>query len=302
MTQSAALATQAAEPDTDRMGDAPITRRAAARTPRRRELRCVPTHDRVWGASSAELWAHYKATGDPETRNRLVLQYAPFVKVVAGRMRAIHASHVEFDDLASWGIVGLMDAIERFEPGRGYKFETYAAARIRGAIVDELRADDWVPRSVRQHAREIEDARARLTNDLGRSPRPDEIAAELHTTEEQLAQWCAEKHRGAVGSLESLAVTVDGEISSRRFEAALVDDTKIPGALPLHQEVKEQLVAAINELPERERLILVLWAYEGMTLAAIGEALGITESRVSQIRSSTYARLARRLARRLEAC
>ncbi len=230
-----------------------------------------------------ELWQEYKTAPTQEARNRLVLQYSPLVKYVAGRVGSGLPHSVEQADLVSYGMFGLIDAIDKFEPDRGYKFETYAITRIRGAIIDELRSIDWVPRSVRAKARAVENAYAKLENDLLRTPSDAEVAEAMGTTEEDLqALYAKISFLGIVALEETLSVGPD------RADSVTVADT-IPdsGVGPVaafeQGETRRTLVAAINRLPEREKVVLALYYYENLTLRQIGQILGITESRVCQI-------------------
>ena len=154
--------------------------------------------------STQTLWQEYRRSNDQELRDRLILTYAPLVKFVAGRVGASLPSHVDEQDLVSYGLLGLIGAIERFDPDREIKFETFAMARIRGAIIDELRSLDWVPRSVRTRARQIERAIAALEKELHRAPTDEEIAKKLGVTEEELDDSLLEISRSSVGALDEL--------------------------------------------------------------------------------------------------
>jgi RNA polymerase sigma factor for flagellar operon FliA len=191
-----------------------------------------------------DLWRRYKSTGDERARERLVVAYSPLVKYVSGRMASGLPAHVDEADLISYGLGGLINAIERFELEREIKFETYAITRIKGAIIDELRSLDWVPRSVRARARAIENANRKLEGQLQRAPTDEEMAAEL-----------------------GMEVT----------------------------EFKDRVADAIARLPEREKLVVALYYYENLTLREIGEVLGVTESRVSQLHTKAVLRLRGRL-------
>jgi RNA polymerase sigma factor for flagellar operon FliA len=214
-----------------------------------------------------DLWRRYKDDGDGTARERLVVAYSPMVKFVAGRLGAGLPSHVEDADLISYGLVGLIGAIERFEPERGIKFETFAMTRIRGSIIDELRSLDWVPRSVRSRAREIETAQTKLEHELQRAPSESELAAKLNMSEEELQS-----------SLLEIATIAD-------------DGASDPQVALDSSEVKDRLTEAIGSLPEREQLVVALYYYENLTLREIGEVLGVTESRVSQLHTKAVMRL-----------
>ena len=240
-----------------------------------------------------QLWLDYRRTGDQKIRDRLILTYAPLVKYVAGRLGSGLPAHVEEGDLVSYGLLGLIGAIERFDPDRDIKFETYAIARIKGSIIDELRSMDWVPRSVRARARDIERAIAELERTLMRAPTDEEISAKLGITEEELEASLAAIGRSSIAALDELW-TVSG--SGGGDQVALIDtieDESAPdpqGNLSVTEQ-KEALADAIARLPEREKLVVTLYYYEELTLREIGEVLGVTESRVSQLHTKAILRL-----------
>ena len=241
------------------------------------------------------LWLEFTRTRDHAVRDRLILTYAPLVKFVAGRLGSGLPAHVDESDLVSYGLLGLIGAIERFDPTREIKFETYAIARIRGAIIDELRALDWVPRSVRSRAREIERAMAELERRLHRAPTDEEIAVKLGITVEDLEGSLIEISRSSIAALDELwTVSAGGD------QIALIDtieDTQgpEPQSALAQAEMREALGEAIARLPEREKLVVTLYYYEELTLREIGEVLGVTESRVSQLHTKAILRLKARL-------
>jgi RNA polymerase sigma factor for flagellar operon FliA len=244
----------------------------------------------------AGLWDDYKRQGTRESRERLILHYSPLVKFVAGRVAAGLPQNIEQSDLVSYGIFGLVDAIEKFDPGRGFKFETYAISRIKGAIIDELRSIDWVPRSVRARARSIERAYSKLENELHRSPDDDEVAAELDMSRDDLDKALSQISLTGLVALDELLQAS----SSERGGSATLGDTIADGAHdPVEayevDEMKHLLADAINRMPDRERLVLTLYYYEGLTLAEIGGILGVTESRVCQIHTKAILQLRGRL-------
>ena len=239
-----------------------------------------------------DLWRRYKEEGDDTARERLVVAYSPMVKFVAGRLGAGLPSHVEDADLISYGLVGLIGAIERFDPERGIKFETFAMTRIRGSIIDELRSLDWVPRSVRSRAREIEATQAKLEHELQRAPTEAELAAKLNITEEELQTALLEIANSSVYALDELWTVSD----SSGDQVSLLDTIADEGAADPQEalasnEVKDRLTEAIGPLPEREQLVVALYYYENLTLREIGEVLGVTESRVSQLHTKAVMRL-----------
>ena len=243
------------------------------------------------------LWLEFRKTGDQGIRDRLILTYAPLVKYVAGRLGSGLPAHVDEGDLVSYGLLGLIGAIERYDPERDVKFETYAIARIKGAIIDELRALDWVPRSVRARARHIERAIGELEAKLHRAPTDEEIAGKLGIEPEELEESLSEISRSSIGALDELW-TIS---SSGGDQVALIDtieDTQgpEPQSALAQTELKDALGEAIARLPEREKLVVTLYYYEELTLREIGEVLGVTESRVSQLHTKAILRLKARLA------
>jgi RNA polymerase sigma factor for flagellar operon FliA len=256
--------------------------------------------DAVAAAAAAEavavLWSDYKAQETREARERLILHYSPLVKFVAGRVAAGLPQSIEQSDLVSYGIFGLVDAIEKFDPGRGFKFETYAISRIKGAIIDELRSIDWVPRSVRARARAIERAYSKLENELHRSPDDDEVAAELDMSRDDLDKALSQISLTGLVALDEL---LQASSSDRSGNATLGDTIADAAHDPVEayevDEMKHLLADAINRMPDRERLVLTLYYYEGLTLAEIGGILGVTESRVCQIHTKSILQLRSRL-------
>jgi RNA polymerase sigma factor for flagellar operon FliA len=242
------------------------------------------------------LWLEYRRTKDQALRDRLILTYAPLVKFVAGRLGSGLPAHVDEGDLASYGLLGLIGAIERYDPTREIKFETYAISRIKGAIIDELRAMDWVPRSVRSRARDIERAIGELEARLMRAPTDEEISAKLGITTDELGDTLSEISRTSIAALDELWT-----VSSGGDQIALIDtieDTGVPDpqAALSQSEMREAVADAISRLPEREKLVITLYYYEELTLREIGEVLGVTESRVSQLHTKAILRLKARLA------
>jgi len=242
------------------------------------------------------LWQDYRKSGDQLLRDRLILTYAPLVKFVAGRVGASLPSHVDEQDLVSYGLLGLIGAIERFDPDRAIKFETFAMARIRGAIIDELRSLDWVPRSVRTRARQIERAITALEKELMRAPTDIEIAKKLGVTSDELEDSLHEISRSSIAALDELWSPSGGG-----DQIALIDTIEDEfGPDPEHSleqtEIKEALAESISSLPEREKLVVTLYYYEELTLREIGEVLGVTESRVSQLHTKAILRLKAHLA------
>ena len=233
-----------------------------------------------------ELWLRYKQDGDEGARERLVVAYSPLVKFIAGRMASGLPAHVEESDLISYGLLGLIGAIERYDLAREIKFETFAVARIKGAIIDELRSLDWVPRSVRARAREVERAHAELEGRLQRSPTDEEMATRLEMSVEEFHDALLEIANSSVLALDDLWTFADPEGGGGQI--SVLDTIQDPNAIDPEaeahtSELKDRLADAIESLPERERLVIALYYYENLTLREIGEVLGVTESRVSQL-------------------
>ena len=243
-----------------------------------------------------EIWRTFRRTGDPALRDRLILMYAPIVKYVAGRLGSGLPAHVDEGDLVSYGLLGLISAIERYDPDRDVKFETYAIARIKGSILDELRALDWVPRSVRSRARQIERAMSELEAKLGRAPNDDEVAKKVGITVEELEDSLTDISRSSIAALDELW-TISGSGGDQVALIDTIEDTQgpEPQSAFAQTEMREAIADAISRLPEREKLVITLYYYEDLTLREIGEVLGVTESRVSQLHTKAILRLKARL-------
>ena len=244
------------------------------------------------------LWREYRVNkGDKALRDRLILTYAPLVKYVAGRLGSGLPAHVDEGDLVSYGLLGLIGAIERYDSERDVKFETYAIARIKGSIIDELRAMDWVPRSVRARARDIERTIAELERKLRRAPTDEEIAEKLGISQDELEESLTDISRSSIAALDELWTVSSGGGGDQVALIDTIEDTEAPdpqGSLS-QTEVKEAIGEAIARLPEREKLVVTLYYYEELTLREIGEVLGVTESRVSQLHTKAILRLKARL-------
>lgn len=234
-------------------------------------------------------WDRWLGQRDAKARERLIVHYSPLVKFVAGRIGAGLPSSVDPGDLVSAGVFGLIDAVERFDPERGVKFETFAVPRIRGAIFDGLRSLDWVPRSVRSRAREVETAFHELEMKLGRSPVDDELSSHLGITGTEFQRWLASIASTTVGPLDR-ALVAGAEPRSLRGETSAS-----PSGAYEEVEVRKAVRVEVRKLPEREKLVLSLYYDEGLTLAEIGAVLGVTESRVSQIHTKAVLQLRSRM-------
>jgi len=245
----------------------------------------------------SQLWREFKAFGSSTNRDKLILHYAPMVKFVAGRMRTGLPSTVEQADLISYGIFGLIDAISKFEPDRAIKFETYAVSRIRGAIIDELRSIDWVPRSVRFKARQLERKTNELENKLHRAPTDEEVASAMDLSVKELQAIYTQISTVSVAALDEM-ILGGNEDSGRMPLIETLEDpaAESPEAAFEAEEMKEILSRVVDKLPERERKVVSLYYYEGLTLSQIGEVLGVSESRVCQMHTKAVFQLRTRLA------
>ena len=233
-----------------------------------------------------QLWSQYRKTKTVQIRELLIEHYLPLVKLVAGRVAIGMPAHVDKEDLVSNGFFGLLEALDRFDPAREIKFETYAVARIRGSILDSIRAQDWVPATLRQKARQYEKTLADVENRLGRSATDQEIAEALDITVTELQHLLNKLSTSTIIPLEEFAKTETS--SNQSFN---------PSENIEEKEVKETLVKTIDRLPDKERLVVTLYYYEGLTLKEIGKVLGVSESRISQLHTKAVFRLRGRLNR-----
>ena len=229
-------------------------------------------------------WDEYKGTASSSARDQLILHYSPLVKYVAGRVAVGLPANIEQADLMSYGIFGLIDAIDKYDRSKNVKFETYAISRIRGAIIDELRAIDWVPRSVRFKAREVEKAYAALENKLKRPPSDPEIAEELGISVDDLNHIYTQLSNVSLIALDEIS-SGDGEKGDKLSLLETLEDTRTANPMEAFEseEMREILVTAVNNLSEREKKVVTFYYFAGLTLAEIGQVLGVTESRVCQI-------------------
>lgn len=250
------------------------------------------------GDALGEVWRAYKLTRDPRVRDRLIVKYGPLVKYVAGRLAMGLPPHIDVDDLVSYGVFGLIDAIDKFDPSRQIKFETYAIARIRGSMLDSLRAYDWIPYSVRQKAKELERAYARIEARLGRSATDLEVAEELGITPAQLDKTLQDVRGMAVVSLDEVWMGEDESGHGLRPIEVLEDPNADDPLRHVEFEDRKRILAeSIAKLPEKERRVVSLYYYEGLTSKEISQVLGVSQSRISQLHSRAILRLKGRLHR-----
>jgi len=245
--------------------------------------------------SEEELWAEYKKGRDPLIRESFIKQYAPLVKYVAGKVAANMPQSVEFEDLVGFGVFGLIDAIDKFDPDKNVKFKTYAVTRIRGAIFDELRSIDWVPRSVRQKSKEIEEAIVETEAKLGRPASDAEIAGAMGLTEDEFAHTMLKISSTSILSLSEVWYAADDTDKISIGDSIESPSSLNPDSIIEREEIKRVIVQAIQDLPEKEKKVLVLYYYEDLTLKEIGKVLDVTESRVSQLHTKAILRLRAKL-------
>ncbi|MCP4434258.1 MAG: RNA polymerase sigma factor WhiG [Actinomycetia bacterium] len=277
--------TKRADHDSDRGAGNPLDAGAAS-----------PSVIRDRNPELQDLWDRYKEEPTERIRETLIVHYSPLVKYVGGRVAVGLPPNVEQSDLVSYGMFGLIDAIDKFEPERGYKFETYAISRIKGAILDELRSIDWVPRSVRSKLRQIEKAIAKLESLHHRPATDAELAEELEWTDEQLHTALNQISQVGLAALDEV-LTVSGDKGEAITLGDTIADKSAHGPMGAFEvaETRQLLGQAINALPEREKLVLTLYYYESMTLQEVGMVLGVTESRVCQIHTKAVLHLRSRL-------
>ena len=242
-----------------------------------------------------ELWIEFKKTKSPQLRDKFIRQYMPLVKYVAGKVSVGMPGSVDFDDLVGYGQFGLLDAINKFDPEKNVKFKTYAVTRIRGAIFDELRTLDWVPRSVRQKSREIEDTIVQLESKLGRPASDSEVAGAMGISEDEYHQTILKVSGTSVLSLND--VWYSGEESEHVSIGDCIESPASlnPDVIVEREEIRRVIIEAINELPEKEKMVLVLYYHEDMTFKEIGQVLEVSESRVSQLHTKANLRLRAKL-------
>ena len=242
-----------------------------------------------------ELWLEYKKTRSPQLRDKFIRQYMPLVKYVAGKLAVGMPGSVEFDDLVGFGQFGLLDAIEKFDPGKNVKFKTYAVTRIRGAIFDELRQLDWVPRSVRQKSREIEDTIVDLESKLGRTATDAEIAEKMGVSEAEYQQTVMKVSGTSVLSLNDVWYSGNDNDHMSIGDSIESPSSLNPDVIVEREEIRKVIVEAINELPEKEKMVIVLYYHEDLTFKEIGQVLEVSESRISQLHTRANLRLRAKL-------
>ncbi len=247
--------------------------------------------------SRKKLWAEYARTKSPESREKIILEYAPLVKVVAGRLSMYLGYNVEYDDLVGYGIFGLIDAIDKFDPGKAVKFETYASLRIRGAILDQIRKMDWIPRTIRQKQKKINVAVKEIEEKTGRNATDNEIAKELGISDDEYLEWQCQMKVTNVMSLneyieQGTDVPQDRNTPSKQFEQ--------PEDVVEQGELKAMLAEALDLLTEKERKVIVLYYYEELTLKEISNILEVSESRISQLHTKGLQKMKTKMGRYMD--
>ncbi|MFH0965602.1 MAG: FliA/WhiG family RNA polymerase sigma factor [Planctomycetota bacterium] len=238
------------------------------------------------------LWRYFKKTRDVRARNRLLTHYRPLVRYAAERIKTRLPREIELDDLEAAGFFGLLDAVNGFDLTRGVKFETYCGPRIRGAILDELRVQDWVPRLVRARANRLAWARGACETELGRPPRPQEVADKLGCSVKEYTHLCREASTVGVFHVTQNVQDEESGRGVREIEGLQDHNGEDPSSQTQREDLKELIMKGLNK---KERLILILYYYEGLTMREIGHSLGLSESRVSQIHASLLLRLKKHL-------
>lgn len=237
-----------------------------------------------------ELWKEYKRTKNLKIREELILKYASTVKYIAGKMAINLSPQVEFDDLVSYGILGLIDAIEKYDPTLGIRFNAYAIKRIKGAIIDEIRILDWVPRSLRQKAKQLEKVYGELEYKYGRPATNKEVAEALEISEEELIQLIVKVNGASLISLSDIWY-LEGDEKIVVIDTVESSPEGGPEATLEQKEMKRLLIEAINHLPEAEKEVIILYYYDDLTLKEIGNVMDVTESRISQLHAQAILRL-----------
>lgn len=241
------------------------------------------------------LWDEFKKTKSPALRDKFIRQYMPLVKYVAGKVAVGMPNSVEYDDLVGFGQFGLLDAINKYDTSKNVKFKTYAVTRIRGAIFDELRQIDWVPRSVRQKSREIEDAVVTLESRLGRTATDSEIASSLNMSESEYHRTVMKVSGTSILSLNDVWYTGDDNDNMSIGNNIESPTSLNPDVIAEREEIRKVIAKAISELPEKEKMVIVLYYHEDLTFKEIGEVLEVSESRISQLHAKANERLKSKL-------
>lgn len=238
-----------------------------------------------------KLWEAYQKCPSTELREKLITEYAPLVKVVAGRLSMYLGYNVEYEDLVSYGIFGLIDAIDKFDQGKDVKFETYASLRIRGSILDQIRKMDWIPRTVRQKQRRLEDAAKTIEARTGRNATDEELAEELGVTGTELLEWQSQLKVTNIISLNEFVEQGGEPVMDARNNSQFAQ----PEETVAEEELKKVLSETLELLTEKERRVILLYYYEELTLKEISNILEVSESRVSQLHTKALLKMRKRM-------
>ena len=244
--------------------------------------------------SRKKLWDDYLKTGDTDLREKIIIEYAPLVKVVAGRLSMYLGYNVEYDDLVGYGVFGLIDAIDKFDKTKDVKFETYASLRIRGSILDQIRKMDWIPRTVRQRQKKIDQAIKEIEGETGKTATDSEIAGKLGVSEDEYAEWQAQM---AVTNVVSLNEFQESGTEPTFSDTAVQDNTPGPEEAVEKEELKKMLAESLTLLTEKERKVILLYYYEELTLKEISNVLEVSESRISQLHVRALQKMRTKLGR-----
>ena len=243
-----------------------------------------------------KLWKDYIATHNEKLREQIIVEYVPLVKLVAGRLNMYLGYTVEYDDLVGYGIFGLIDAIDKFDYGKGIKFETYASLRIRGSILDQIRKMDWIPRSVRQKQKQMESAVTKLEKEKGANVKDKDIAQELGISLEEYRNWEGLTNISNIASLdEFMEQGTDSGVKEFRNTAYIEPEEAVD-----REEIKKMLMAALELLTEKERKVVLLYYYEDLTLKEVAQVLEVSESRISQLHSKALEKMKKHLGKYFE--
>ncbi len=238
-------------------------------------------------AGKNKLWEEYSKQKSPAIREKIIIEYAPLVKIVAGRLSMYLGYNVEYDDLVGYGVFGLIDAIDKFDYAKGIKFETYASLRIRGSILDQIRKMDWIPRSLRQKQKKIDAAVAQVESIKGRPATDEEIASEIGITDDEYTTWIGQTNVTNIVSLDEF-MEASGEKGVDSLKASTFER---PEEVVEKNEIKRLLAESLDELTEKEKKVILLYYYEELTLKEISKVLEVTESRVSQLHTKALQKM-----------
>ncbi len=239
------------------------------------------------------LWLDYRRTESADLREKLILEYAPLVKVVAGRLSMYLGYNVEYDDIVGYGIFGLIDAIDKFDPAKAVKFETYASLRIRGAVLDQIRKMDWIPRTIRQRQKKIEEAIREIEIENGREASDEEVAAKLGISEDEYVNWQSQMKVTNVVSLNEF-MDAGMEVPQQTYQrtTARID---APEEVVEQAELKQMLMESLELLTEKEKKVILLYYYEELTLKEISNILEVSESRISQLHTRALSKMKKKM-------